>query len=175
MQPDPQRAPAASSSLWLRLVEYESLQATPLRSLAEAKRALAWEIEPINVSWGMEKRTLTVHLPFFVFLRDRRENVCSICVSIQSTYDVRPKARVPAADDIDHYVGIGAVLHAWPYLRAQVQYLSTQLGMTPIVLPVIVAAQLPEVIKVKRWSQGVVDDRLPGGRGGAAGNARAAG
>lgn len=46
---------------------------------------------------------------------------------------------------IPHFLGISGWMHAWPYLRAEVQNLTTKLGLPPYVLPPLYAGETSHV------------------------------
>jgi hypothetical protein len=53
-------------------------------------------------------------------------------------------------EDVPHYVGISGFLHAWPYFRAEIQSLSTKLGLPPLVLPPAVSGYAAKHVSVVR-------------------------
>ena len=46
---------------------------------------------------------------------------------------------------VPDYIGIVGWMHAWPYLRAEVQSLSTNLDFPPLVLPVLLSGQTADI------------------------------
>ena len=57
---------------------------------------------------------------------------------------------------LEDYVGIVGWMHAWPYVRAEIQALSVKLGFPPLVLPVLLAGQTAD-IEVRK----LVSERAP--------------
>jgi hypothetical protein len=152
--PDVGKAAKLAPSLALRTIAFEAVEGR-LVSAPTAAANVEWALEPPTVTWMMIGREVQVAMPFDVGVTYGGERVFEMHVKLRATYDVRAEADVPEARDVDHYAGISAVLHACPYLRAEVQSLSVKLGMAaPVVLPNIVASQLPESVEVKRAKQG---------------------
>jgi hypothetical protein len=153
--PDVAKAAKLASSLALRTIAFEAIEGRLVSAPPAAAASADWALEPPTVTWVMIGREVQVAMPFDVGVTCGAERVYEMHVKLRATYDVRAEADVPEARDLDHYAGISAVLHAWPYLRAEVQSLSVKLGMVaPVVLPNIVASQLPDSVEVKRMKQG---------------------
>ena len=55
--------------------------------------------------------------------------------------------------DLDDFVGISGYLHLWPYLRAEVQCLTTKLGLPPLVLPVQMSSHAAAAVTVVQASE----------------------
>lgn len=120
------------------------------------ERALGWETPTIQVLWEIEGSLLKVIVPFSLFI-DTHQNgddsektrVAEIGVAMRLEYEI---ADVEALGDGDlpHYVGVTSYLHAWPYFRAEVQWLSTKLGFPPLVLPTIVSGHAAQQVAVVR-------------------------
>ena len=151
--PDVDKAARLGSSLALRIMAFDSIEgrALPAAATGAPTANVEWTLEPPMVAWHQVDRVICVVLPFEINVSAGGERCYQMRVSLRATYDLVADAPIPAKSDVDHYAGISSVLQAWPYLRAELQTLSTKLGMVaPVVLPNITAAQLPDVVEVKR-------------------------
>lgn len=81
-----------------------------------------------------------------------REPLAKISVSMRLTYASHPSFEANDEPALEDYLGIVGWLHAWPYLRAEVQTLSGRLGFPPLVLDVLHAGQTAS-IAVERMKQ----------------------
>ena len=66
-------------------------------------------------------------------------------VSMRAIYRKSPTFADEDHPAVEHYVGIVGWMHVWPYVRAEVQSLSTKLGFPPLVLPVLLSGQTANI------------------------------
>lgn len=71
--------------------------------------------------------------------------LAEISVAFRALYLKAAPLDGASRDSLTDYLGIVGWMHVWPYLRAEVQTLSTRLGFPPLVLPVLLAGQTAEV------------------------------
>ena len=112
---------------------------------------LSYDLDEFVVRWHIREKDLKVILPFslsaLVHRGEQSEKLASFSVLLRADYVIKDDEAVNHAD-ISHYAGIMGYMHTWPYFRADIQYLSTKLGLPPLVLPVIVSGQVPPRILV---------------------------
>lgn len=118
---------------------------------------LAWELGPIQATWMRSSDFIQALFPFVVRIEGRSDSgekmsVAEVSLLVQLHYKLAAAAEV-ADDDLDHYVGINGYMHAWPYLRAEVQALTTKLGLPPLVLPVQVSGNAAAKVSVGRVTE----------------------
>ncbi len=144
--PDVARASQVAPAMSLRSVGFDAVEARLLGERQEGE-ALQWELEVIEVSWQRSARLVRVVMPFVVHVKSGRKPRYEYRVLLRSTYDVRD-GKPPADAELAHFAGVLGVLHAWPYARAELQDLSTKLGMGSLLLPNLVAEQIAETVVV---------------------------
>ncbi|HYQ28434.1 MAG TPA: hypothetical protein VER04_14490, partial [Polyangiaceae bacterium] len=87
--------------------------------------------------------------PFVVDISATREGnseeIARLAVTVFISYLGASKFSV---DDLRHFVGVSGFMHAWPYLRAEAQSLTTKIGLPPLLLPLIVSGAVPSKVAV---------------------------
>lgn len=76
---------------------------------------------------------------------EARIPLAELSVSMRASYRKHPSFTGDDEAAVRHYVGIVGWMHVWPYLRAEVQSLSSKLDLPPLVLPVLLSGQTAEV------------------------------
>jgi preprotein translocase subunit SecB len=144
-------AVASELSRVLRLenVRFAAVSARSFSSRPASK--LKFDMPVIDAVWRLEGAALDVLLPFVLHVRasDEPTVLFEVEVSVMVSYASRNE------DPLDpercrNYAGINGFLHAWPYVRAEVQMLSTKLGYPPLTLPAIVVDNVPPRVRVGR-------------------------
>jgi hypothetical protein len=127
-------------------------------------QSLAWDIPRMTAIWDLKGEDLKVILPFTVFIDvaeaevegqpERKTRVAEIGVVMRLDYSLEKQGEsVPSEDDVPDFVGVSGYMHAWPYFRAEVQWLSAKLGFPPLVLPVIVSGHAATQVTVQQLSE----------------------
>ena len=159
---DVNAASRLATSLRIRDIVCVGLEAKHLAA-AEAPpgSALGWETPLVEVFWELEGDALKVLLPFSVFIhahvngdaeKEKRVRLAELMIGMRIEYEVT-RTEAWSEADVPHYVGISSYLHAWPYLRADVQWLTAKLGYPPLVLPIIVSGHPAKQATVTRLSE----------------------
>lgn len=138
----------------------------------QAHLSLSWEVGPVGASWLRTDQTILAVFSFDVGIDGKSDaepgepepargakavRIADVHVTLRLDYTILPGVDVPDAD-LDDFVGISGYLHLWPYLRAEVQCLTTKLGLPPLVLPVQVSSHAAATVTVVQASE------LPDGR-----------
>lgn len=120
---------------------------------------LSWDLPDPTGVWSLEERSLTAFFAPELLIDVSEDNGASsqrlaqFRVKFQLEYDLKPDSTW-SEEDVPHYVGVTGLLHLWPYFRAEIQMLTTKLGLPPLVLPVIVSGHAARRVKVKRAGSG---------------------
>jgi hypothetical protein len=127
--------------------------------------SLTFHLDPVPTHWLLVDRELRVVMPYSIRITSDPSPdappLAQVKVVIRADYSVKAGDEIPAPADIDHFAGISGFMHAWPYLRAEVQSLTTKLGLPPLVLPPIVSGQVPTLVSVSRVLEPQVQSAAP--------------
>lgn len=77
--------------------------------------------------------------------QDKRVALGEVRVAVRAIYRKSPDFTVADEAAVPDYVGIVGWMHVWPYLRAEVQSLSTKLDFPPLLLPVLLSGQTADI------------------------------
>lgn len=141
---------------------------------APTEWALSWKNEPVVAFWQPSEHDERHWVAMFQFVLHidatddvqvnegtpakvpapsaKSVRVAELTVSFRLEYAVRERGLVSEAD-IEHFLGINGFLNAWPYVRAEVQSLTTKIGLPPLLLPVQLAAAAAQTVSVIRMSE----------------------
>jgi hypothetical protein len=129
-------------------------------STPEAPAILDWDLDHVHVRWLLDDHDLRVILPFGITISTEpqataeanakakakatkaKSKLMVMRVVMRIDYHLRDGQELQNEQDAGHFAGISGFMHAWPYLRAEVQTLTTKLGILPLVLPTIVSGQV---------------------------------
>lgn len=132
--------------------------------------SLAWRHQPFLGLWQRLHQEIVAIFPFTinVELKSPDDSESPIRVAdVQATWRLHYAVQqgVDIYDpDIEDFVGVNAFLHAWPYLRAEVQSLTTKVGLPALVLPLQFSGNAAQNVTVMHTSE------VPGGGGADPGN-----
>lgn len=109
-----------------------------------------WKFIPMALSWDIADGQLRVVVPVTIHVvrgRDEKqqEHIAEVGVLLRLDYEQTAKGESDAA--IDSFVGISGCLHVWPYIRSEIQQLSTKLELPPLLLPPIVSGNVANVVE----------------------------
>lgn len=135
-------------TLALTAVHTTGLRAVPKGS-NDGSGKYGWKLLPIKLGWGMIESELRVAVPItLAVLRDTDkgpQRIADLGVLFRLDYSgVDPEEAEKA---IASYIGITGLMHIWPYARAEIQQLSTKIGLPPLLLPPIVSGHCHELIE----------------------------
>jgi hypothetical protein len=130
--------------------------------------SLSWKLAPVSASWMRTERSILAVFPFVVHIDGKRPavdekddpepekgvRIAEAQVMLRLEYTLAPGIDVVDAEvDMDDFVGVNGYLHAWPYLRAEVQSLTTKIGLPPLLLPVQLSGHAARTVTVSRASE----------------------
>lgn len=107
-----------------------------------------YDVPKIVITWVMTGPNITAILPFSLKIASgtTEQGPTEAYAEIDDTLLVSYKLTVPPVPEViaqvPHFLGITAYLHAWPYFRADVQMLTSRIGLLALTLPVIVSGQV---------------------------------
>jgi hypothetical protein len=142
-----------ASLLDVRAVHIEGRLVTPTAENEVVE--LQFTLPMVNALWWLDDRKLFALFPWEVVIdkvegKGKNTRLVELRVGHLLVYSFADAHPLPEADDLDHFVALGAQMHAWPYLRAETQSLSSKLGLPALVLPVRTAAEASMSVLVRR-------------------------
>lgn len=144
IEPDVKLAFALSPRIALRGVSFPSVSARIIRPLGKA--VLDYSLSKVRVYWGVDGEELRVILPFGLHahpMGDPEQRVAEFSIAVRLDYQLRLEGD-SLVNGIPHFGAICGYMHAWPYFRADIQWLTTKIGLPSLVLPVIVSGDVPD-------------------------------
>lgn len=156
---DLQRASAASDKLRLRAVGPIGIEAKALNFPSEDPLSFNLAHQPAfwHVLQGVVICTFGVDVEIVSRKQGTEAVLARLSLVFRSEYDLLPSFVVGTDEELlQHYVGIVGRLHWWPYLRQEVQSLTTKLGFPPLTLPVLVSGHMV-ALPTAKW----IDPSLP--------------
>jgi hypothetical protein len=170
-------ATRASNRVQLVDVAFVALEAKRLDAGVESTEEsgpLSFDVKPCDGRWIRDSGELRVLMPYVVDvvakMKGRTLSVAHFAVVMRLAYALKD----PSLDDetLEGFAWITPFMHSWPYLRAQVQELTTKVGLPPLVLPVAVSGHAEGVMRMERiqappaLAAGAASVSLPGPRKG---------
>jgi hypothetical protein len=136
-------------------------------STAASESALSWDLNDPTAMWALDEGELRILFPLVLTIdaqlaakSSKQQPLAEFHVSYTLVYAAK-ELTSEQVDDLPHYVGISGFLHAWPYLRADIQCLSAKLGLPPLVLPVIVSGHAATRVSVSSANEPAKPRGLP--------------
>lgn len=158
IQPDNKTAAEHSSKILLRNVAFEAIEGKLLGG--SARSLLDYRTPQVCATWSKIDSTISAVFPFSLVIetkdepRGLAEAVADLSLRILLEYELLEKRSVIPEEVLPHVIGTLGYMHAWPYFRADVQWLTTKLGFPPLVLPVVLSSQLGDRVAVARYPLG---------------------
>lgn len=114
-----------------------------------AEGNLTYSIAHGEAQWNRVDRVLLAIFPLAVTIEiidgDERRAIAGISVTARVAYQLDESFTEDDAVHLDDYVGTQGRLLAWSYQRAEVQSLSTKLGIPALTLPLLYVGQTLEL------------------------------
>jgi hypothetical protein len=158
----------------LETVDFVSLRADAHAS-PKVGSVLSYDISNCNGVWHRDGASCVVFLPFEVLAKfqpdgEEPQDLATIRVAVRLQYEIRPAgddgddqdAKEVPDDDVKTFLAVSGFMHAWPYVRAEVQSLSAKIGLPAIVLPLMVTGHASRYVRLKKLEdvreEDIVDD-----------------
>lgn len=154
--PQNQIAGACASRIILRNIAFAEVQARLLGS--DVATHLGYRLPQVVVTWSQQGDEISAVFPFLLVVESRHEPggpaeaIAEISVMMNLVYRLVHKGGEITPDELPHVIGTLGYMHAWPYFRADVQWLTTKLGFPALVLPVVLSGQVSDRVVIHRFS-----------------------
>jgi hypothetical protein len=161
--PDHRKAGAHSTQILLGNVAFAAVEARLLGGSPAA--ILGYHLPHVNVTWSKRGTAISAIFPFSLVVESRNEPadlaeaIADISVIMHLEYDLVEQNGTIPLEELPHVLGTLGYMHAWPYFRADVQWLTTKLGFPALVMPVVLSGQIGDRVTIQRFPIG--EDGLP--------------
>ncbi len=142
-----------ASQLSLVYVGFLHVEGRYLGSPPKPESRLSWELADPPATWSILGQFLFVVLSLEVTLSAQSEDqdprrMARVAATLRIQYELN--ADEWNLDDVPHAAGINGLMQSWSYFRAEVQHLTTKIGLPPLLLPPLVPAQAARIAKPKK-------------------------
>ncbi|MBK8995682.1 MAG: hypothetical protein IPM35_08040 [Myxococcales bacterium] len=162
---DVQVASALAAKIQLQDVMVLSVEAKHVGMIDAPEPLLSYTVPRVAAVWEHCDQSVVAVFPFCVYVealpaigaeQSERVRLAEVGVTLRIEYLMKPGALEGGFNEeaLRHYVGISGYMHAWPYFRAEVQWLTSKLGFPGLVLPVILSGQAAARVQVAQISGG---------------------
>jgi hypothetical protein len=113
-----------------------------------------------EVNWARLDAGVLADFPVEVGIQDKRQgsepvDLAIIRVALRAAYSSQTLS--PEQEDaVPDFLGIVGWMHAWPYLRAEVQSISTKFGLPALTLPLLLTGQTSKIPVVRELMERAV-------------------
>jgi hypothetical protein len=117
---------------------------------------LSWDLKDPHASWRIDNAQIRVRFPFAITIEeatgDDAQNrvIADLNLVFQIVYSI-DKLDKAHMSELPHYLGISGFMHLWPYVRAEVQCLTSKLRLPPLILPVAVSGHAARIVTMSPW------------------------
>lgn len=145
---------AHAARILLKDVAFASIEAKLLGGSPTGN--LGYRLPLITVVWSKRGDRISAIFPFSLIAESKNDDgtvaqeVAAISVVMHIEYRLIEKNGIIEAATLPHVVGTLGYMHAWPYFRADVQWLTSKLGFPALVLPVVTAGKVRERVVIRR-------------------------
>lgn len=155
---DVQAASRVASFITLAEVQFLHLSIAYITQQQESSPSgsLSWDMMPVVANWHRVDLQVLAVLEFGVNIHvldesdpESRIRIADAAVTLRLEYSLKSDVEV-LDDDLDDFVGVSGYMHAWPYLRAEIQSLTTKIGLPPLLLPVQLSGHAASAVTVVR-------------------------
>jgi hypothetical protein len=145
------QAQVLNSRLGLVSIEFRNLGARVVSSMLTEDAEFGYVLTRHNVTWDLEEPMVRSVFWITVVMRqnlpgEQPSEFAKATAAAQVEYIVRDE---PLSSDevecVPHFLALNGWLHAWPYLRAEVQSLTAKMGIPPLTMPMLLAGQTLDV------------------------------
>jgi hypothetical protein len=154
IQPNNQIAAQYSSQILLKNITFAAIEAKLLGNIAKA--TLSYQVPQIFATWSKHEPAISTIFPFRLVVETKdqpgglAEAIADISVVIHLEYKLVENTGSIPQEHLPHVLGTFGYMHAWPYFRADVQWLTTKLGFPALVLPVVLSGQVGDRVVIRR-------------------------
>lgn len=114
----------------------------------------AFKMDLGQVGWARLASGVLADFPVEVVIQDKSEtgqpvDLGAIGVAVRAGYSALGDLTAEQETAIPDFLGLVGWMHVWPYVRAEVQSISTKLGFPPLTLPILLGGQTSKVPVVR--------------------------
>jgi len=166
LAPDHKIAGTLASRIALRDVSFGMVEAKLLGPMSSS--VLSYRTPKMRVQWSRSDRDISALFPFLLIAECKQEgsdehlvdDVAHVSIIMRLEYKLLEHAGDISDEQLPHVIGTLGYMHAWPYFRADVQWLTTKLGFPALVLPVVLSGEVAGRLEIARVPI-PVDDHAP--------------
>ncbi len=156
--PDHRLAGAYATRILLRDVSFGAVQGK-LLSPPATEGILDYRLPKVTVHWTRHMQNVSLILPLSLIAEAKQDtdaqatgvDLAMFSVVIRVEYKLlEQEGRTIEPDHLPHVLGTLGYMHAWPYFRSDVQWLTTKLGFPALVLPVVLSGEVSERVLITR-------------------------
>lgn len=136
-----------ASKVLLRDISCHGIRAHVLSSPPEG--TLHFKVESVAMDWHIVDKSVYLLVPFELTMEQAtsenqaKVSIGTVSVDMSLVYRLRDTESPIPNEDMPHVLGVNGYMHSWPYFRADVQWLTTKLGLPPLTLPVVLSGEVP--------------------------------
>jgi hypothetical protein len=122
---------------------------------AEEPGTLDYDLVKLLTMWHMDGLEVKAILPFGLNIESSRlpdattTRLAELVDVLRLDYKFIAPPSPQDVECLPHFLGITAYMHAWPYFRADVQYLTAKLGFPALTLPIVLSGEVPSRVSVR--------------------------
>jgi hypothetical protein len=151
--PDPQRAVSLDGKVSLRIIYFPSIEARTLPTVGYGN-ALGCDIKQVPVSWTTSGRDVRSVFAYGFNIQASNDGadpvtVAELLVQVRIEYELSADD-LGLSEDLEHYIGVSGFMHSWPYVRAEVQSLTTKMGFPMLTLPLMLSGDATRLVRLAR-------------------------
>ena len=155
--PDHRIAGACAARILLRDVSFAAVQGK-LLAPPDTEGVLDYRLPTVTVHWTRRLNDISLVLPFSLIAEAKQDadepspgvDLARFSVVIRLEYKLLEQGGAIEPEQLPHVLGTLGYMHAWPYFRADVQWLTTKLGFPALVLPVVLSGEVTDRVLIAR-------------------------
>ncbi len=155
IRPDTARAVVLAPRMHLLAIHTATVDAR-VTNVSDMKAPFEWAPLPIEVAWSSEQNEFRAIVSFGVSIGQRRGDALGQTHLIRVVFRIdygSPGARDLPEEEVMHYLGVHAVMHGWPYFRADVLSFTSRFEIPPLTLPVLLSSNVAQLAFVRRLNE----------------------
>jgi len=123
----------------VRLQDIRFLEIHAQHLTAATRAQLSFEAMFVEATWTIHGADVMVAFPFRIVIRTLDAEGTADLAELRALIRVQYVAENVDIEELRHFVGICGYMHAWPYLRSEIQSLTTKIGLPVLTLPLVVS------------------------------------
>lgn len=155
--PSVEVASAVASKMALEDVVFVDVSATYL-TMFGPDNLLSYEQEPTIVRIARVPSRMVAFVAFSLLIKtqtaedDVKLDLARIRLTVKLQYAIRSDEI--SDDEMRSFAGVSGYMHAFPYVRSEVQALTATIGLPALTLPLVLSGEVPQLVRVDPQIQG---------------------